>query len=334
MQMKTQNLIFICDTSALLKGYTQISNIAKKQNLTIKIPQITLNELDRIKDNKEHKENRNTHKILKNITQKDIIESSKDNALNNDDKIIKCAKNLQNKDSKIFILSEDKTFKIKFPNTLSVEEFIQKYETFSENIPNENTKIAFEKLKNNDIKTFKNILDSKEIKINAYDASGFTLLIYAIKKRNIESIKSLLNYKNIDVNKRDNSHLKMTPLAYAVQQDSIEITKILLDSNAKAYLGSKGKNKGNTPFLMASYDNRKNALHILELLIKENISINQVDSNGYSALIKAAIKGHENIAKWLVDRSIDKNLRDFKEKKALDYAKENNFTNIIKIIEG
>lgn len=333
------NKIFICDTSSLLKGYTMINDIANKQKLSLKIPKIVLDELDRIKDQKEHKENKNAHKILNNLNHKDIIKykiDSKDG--NNDDKIIACAKYLANtsnniESKNIFIISEDKTFKIKYPNTLDIYEFIAKYENYSDNIPNENTKKAFKAIEKNDKITLKKLLDSN-IKINAYDSDGFTLLIRAIKHKKIAFVESILSCENVDINKRDNSFLKITPLGHAVQQDSLNIVNILLQNGAKAYIGSKGRNKGNTPFLMACYDNRPNAIKILNALILCDISINQIDANGYSGLIKSAIKGHENITKWLLEKGIDTKLRDFNDKSALDYAIENNFTNIISLIKN
>lgn len=172
-----------------------------------------------------------------------------------------------------------------------------------------------------------------DIKINAYNSSEETLLILAIKIKDMKLIEAILKYKDVDIHKHDKSHLGMTPLAHAVQQDNISLVKLLLQYGAKPYIANKGKNRSNTPFLMACWDNKKNAIAIMEELLRYKISINQVDGNGFSAIIKASIKGHCDIAKWLLDKGADANIRDFKGKSALDHAKENAHNDIINLLE-
>ena len=75
---------------------------------------------------------------------------------------------------------------------------------------------------------------------------------------------------------------------------------------------------------MVCWDNRANAIEMLELLYSNGVSLNQVDSNGFSGLIKAAIKGHKRIIEWLLDRGADIYLRDFEGKNALEHALQHN----------
>lgn len=328
--------VFYLDTSALLHSCGLILDIAEKQKLQLMAHKVVLDELDRIKDDKNHSENKNAHKVIQSICGKIKIDNNQCQAKRNDDIIIEAAKAQSQIKREVFILTQDKTFKIKFKNSLQVCEFVERFECYKDNIPNEITKRYFEILESN-LESKEKIFDvikNKDFKVNAYNTAGFTPLILSIKRNDIDSIKLLLQKQSIDINKHDCSHLKMTPLAHATQLDNINIIKLLLNNGALAHLGNKGKNRGNTPFLIAAWDNKRNAIAILEELLKCGISINQVEGNGYSALIKASIKGHKNIVEWLLQKGADKSLRSFNSKTALDYAMENKHKVIIQMLDN
>lgn len=321
------------DTSALLKGSEQIFSILKTQRLRTIIPSIVIEELDNIKDNPSHKENRNAHKVLQHIhafETKEISKRKREQGVKNDAIIIRCAKEFH-----AWIISEDKAFPIQYDKTLTIASFRDKFESYNENIPDSIAKEFFSTLIKRDFAKAQEILESSKNthwKINAYDDKGFTPLIYAVQSSNIALVESLLCHSDIDLHKCDNAHLKMTPLAHAVQKDNIQIASVLLRAGAKAYIGNNGKNKANTPFLMVCWDNRANAIDMLELLYSNGISLNQVDSNGFSGLIKATIKGHKRIIEWLLDRGADIYLRDLVGKNALEHANERQ--DIVNILKG
>lgn len=64
---KTQEM-FIIDTNCLLSSCELILNICRTNKLKIILPKIIIDELDKIKDDKQHKENRNAHKALRTIS--------------------------------------------------------------------------------------------------------------------------------------------------------------------------------------------------------------------------------------------------------------------------
>ena len=326
------NINIIPDTSSLLKSAKQIFEIAEQNSLEIIIPKEVLDELDRIKDDSQHVENRNAHKVIADIAHFDIKRCHKSfNGKKNDDKIVECARNIN---GKVYIVSEDKTFKVKFENTLTFDEFREEFEIYHENMPNDATRVLFKHINNGDTKSALQCLQKDNIKINAYNKEGYTPLILAIKLKKFNLIEAMLQYNRIDIHKHDRTHLGMTPLAYSVQGDNIEMVKFLLKNGAKPYIANKGKNKSNTPFLMACWDNRKNAIQIMEELYCKGISLNQVDGNGYTGLIKASIKGHYRVTKWLLEKGADTKIRDFKNKSALEHAQEKNYTDIVKLLGG
>ncbi|STQ86808.1 ankryin [Helicobacter muridarum] len=328
---RNTNLSFVLDTSALLKSSNYILEIIQNIQALAIIPNVVIKELDRIKDNKTHKENRNAHKVLQAINhcKRKEIHKGKLEGDSPDEQIRHCAK-LHN----AWLVSEDKTFGIyDSEKTLKVKEFIERFQSHKDDIPNAATNELFDVIRSKDINKLDSILQEKEIKINAYDDEGFSVLIRAIKTKNIALISKIVQYDDIDLHKCDKSHLKMTPLAHATQCDMPKIVSLLLEHNAKPYICSKGANKGNTPFLMACWDNRRNAPRIMETLLNNGISINQVDNNGFSGLIKACIKGHSNIVRWLLEKGADSKIRDFENKDALTHSKENKHDKIVAMLE-
>ncbi len=327
--MQTRN-IFVVDTNCLLLSCNLIFDICRKNGFRIIIPQIVIDELDRFKDNKRHKENRNAHKAIQVINSYQCeIYTKHLNGKGPDEKIRQCASQYN-----AYIISQDKTFKSLYKQTLTIKEFQEQFATYFDDIPNFATEQLFDAIQKRDTNKVKTLLKESELKINAYDNKGLTSLIYAIKKRDLEIVNLLCEYEDIDMHKCDKSHLKMTPLAYAVQDDHVEMVILLLKYKACAYIGNKGNNKSNTPFLMACWDNRKNAIAIMELLLNSGISINQVDGNGFSGLIKACIKGHSNIVEWLLAKGADSFIRDFESRDAITHAKLNRHNKIVAMLEG
>lgn len=326
--MQTKN-IFVVDTNCLLSSCNLIFDICHRNTFQIIIPQIVIDELDRFKDNKGHKENRNAHKAIQAINDYQCkIHTKHLNGKKPDEQIRQCAIEYN-----AYIISEDKTFKAFYKQTLTTREFQEQFATYLDDIPSLATQQLFNAIQKKDIDKIKMLLKDDDLNINAYDNKGLTPLICAIKKRHLEIVNLLCKYKGIDIHKCDKSHLKMTPLAYAVQDDYAEMVALLLKHKACAYVGNKGKNKGNTPFLMACWDNKKNAIDIMELLLGSGISINQVDGNGFSGLIKASIKGHNNIVEWLLAKGADSHIRDFESKDALAHAKLNQHNTIIAMLK-
>lgn len=61
-------------------------------------------------------------------------------------------------------------------------------------------------------------------------------------------------------------------------------------------------------------------LEIVKWAIEQKAELNHQDVHGWSALHLAALKGHFECAKALVEAGADKTLRDKKEQTALDLA--------------
>jgi uncharacterized protein len=88
-----------------------------------------------------------------------------------------------------------------------------------------------------------------------------------------------------------------TPLYIACYGGNIECVRILIKYGVR--LTCEGDYN---PLCMAS---RKNRLDIIKLLIESGMDVNISTSKHPSALYEAAIGGHVNIVKYLIDRGAD-----------------------------
>ncbi|MES9849857.1 MAG: ankyrin repeat domain-containing protein, partial [Candidatus Thiodiazotropha sp.] len=92
------------------------------------------------------------------------------------------------------------------------------------------------------------------------------------------------------------------------------------------------KDKGGYSSLMLAASNNHPA--IIDLLIKAGADINQVEmTQGWTALIWAAKRGHRAAVERLLTYPADQEITDFDGKRALDWARENQFHEIVSLLE-
>lgn len=68
------------------------------------------------------------------------------------------------------------------------------------------------------------------------------------------------------------------------------------------------KNDGNMPLMVAAWENQINMVR--DLCLDKRVSLNQQDGNGYTALIKACIRGNKECRKIIEDAGADKTILD------------------------
>ena len=78
-----------------------------------------------------------------------------------------------------------------------------------------------------------------------------------------------------------------------------------------------------------------NFARVVELLIEHGADINRVDhSNGWSALIWAAKRGHTETVSVLLKHGADFSLIDDAGKSALDYAETKGYVSIVNMLQA
>ncbi|HNF57917.1 MAG TPA: ankyrin repeat domain-containing protein [Leptospiraceae bacterium] len=166
------------------------------------------------------------------------------------------------------------------------------------------------------------------IDINYTDTKGLTPLIYAVKNEDIKMLNFLLKLNGIDINKRDNFKLKNPPILYAAQKGNVQVIELLHTHGANLNSASEGKNKGNTALLIAAWDGHN---ELVKYLLKNNVNINQVDNNGYTALIKACIKNNFSLIQLLIQHKANPFIKDRQNRMAISYLSDSNSEKFLKI---
>lgn len=197
--------------------------------------------------------------------------------------------------------------------------------------------------------------------LNAYLPDGMTLLISAIKCNDPEKIKErggrripdqkvvnkikFLLENGADPNKNDNGRYCLPPISHCIQtrerygydifkiliQFGCDINKAARDECTASYLKVGKLNEGNTPLMIACWHAKKPFFY--DLCKIEGISINQQDSNGYTALTKCAVQRYnrkkkgldspknEEMYEYLISLGADTIIRDRNNHTALDWIK-------------
>lgn len=158
---------------------------------------------------------------------------------------------------------------------------------------------------------------------NCYLADGSTLIISAVDNGSApfvqrkEKIRWLIN-NGADINQRDRESKNFPPITHAIKKHDYEMFSFLLkECDANPNVGSRNpydvgkirqKNNGNTPLMVAAWENQIEM--VKDLCADERISLNQQDGNGFTALIKACIRGNKECRKIIEEAGADTTILD------------------------
>jgi ankyrin repeat protein len=160
------------------------------------------------------------------------------------------------------------------------------------------------------------------IKHSAYldivDSVGKSILYQAIQlgyndmlKLLLEDHESIIGLPLIDIRDKD-GHI---PLHYAIVKKNVIATKLLIEKGSDI---NASDNDGNSSLQLAIYSKNRD---LFDMILNTNPFINHVTTTGESALHIAINIGASKMARVLIDKGIDINLRDYEyEIGALDYA--------------
>ena len=177
------------------------------------------------------------------------------------------------------------------------------------NLKNFNNKVIFTYIKNNNIQSIKNYIDSGyDLNLNVNDY-GYTPLICVSISNQIKIAKLLLN-AGVDVNKQDNDG--DTALIWATKYNNHELVKLLLNSDADI---DKQNNVGNTALIFAVIYDR---IDIVKHLLNSGADIDKQNNGGNTALILAAYYNNCETVELLLDYGADEFILDYDNKSFYD----------------
>lgn len=327
----------VTDTSSLLKKIQLIEELSNEYS-TVIIPQIVIEELDKIKDKNTKGLASKAWQILRSISVNTNVitrDYTGDDSVNNDGKILDIAKKASEEfNCPVDIITYDTGFaaRLSGTNTAVSALFLEEYIATKQNL------LDIETLKKIDeyyADSYENIEKELGITIpnaedlNAYLPNGNTLIISALRCRvkpvyqRKAKIKWLIEH-GADVNKRDSGRYNFPPLSHVIQNNDrfpehdLELFKFLLhDCQANPNVGSRDphdsgkirqKNGGNMPLMVAAWHNKPE--FVKELCGDERTSLNQQDGNGYTALIKACGNGFLECRDIIRDAGADTKIVD------------------------
>lgn len=185
----------------------------------------------------------------------------------------------------------------------------------------------------------------------------------ALEQKDIKRMKILLD-KGFDINTQNNQ--KQNPILLATYANDIELVQFLYDNGAD--VNARDRNL-NSAFLYAGANGQLEILKIIYkkakvnevfnyyggnalipacerghvetvkfLLESTNIDVNHINNLQWTALLEVVILGNDSanyveITKLLLKHGANKYIKDSRGLRAIDYAKQKGFSNIVKLLE-
>lgn len=359
--------VAIPDTCALLKNKRLLHMLLEDYEQVI-IPSTVLNELSYQKNHGKNKKEKNIawqimtsinyyvteykERFKKMDSEGYKVEKSVCN-IENDLKIIALAKDLSKKTiGNVEIITNDIDISSRYEYAIKIDDYIAKRtKTFGFS-----TILDLDK-EYEHLESYQKIID--KLDLNLYLPDGMTLLISCITYNHKEEIKqrgkSSISKEKIhkkmrflldhgaDPNKNDNGRYCLPPLAHCIQVNDFKAFCILLeykcdynkasrDERISSYMKIGKLNEGNTPLMVACWHGQKK--YVEKLCKLPEISLNQQDSNGYTALIKCVVqrykrkikgkkyKTYEDLYYYLLKKGADPLIRDRNNQTIQDWWKK------------
>lgn len=323
--------IVVTDTSALLKNVQLIDELSREYSRVV-VPQIVIDELDRIKDRNTNNLAAKAWQILKSIGDNPNVitmdyEGEEDDG-NNDSKIVAVArKTAEEFNCKVDVITNDAGFSARLSGDETVHSlYLENYYVTKQDLMDVD---SFKKINDyyadnyDDIEEKLGVSIPNRKDINAYLSNGYTLIISVVRSKHRpmdqrkEKIRWLINH-GADINQRDCGKYYFPPLSHSIQNNDFEMFQFLLhDCKANPNIGSRNpydagrirqKNDGNMPLMIAAWDNKIS--YVMELCADERTSLNQQDGNGFTALIKACYWGWIECRDIIINAGADQKIVD------------------------
>jgi len=321
--------IIVIDTSIFINRPTILEKV-KSIFDSVVIPTTVISELNFQKDNGQPNVRQKAWLAMMSINKHATpptnitVDGSLYPGKNNDEKIVASAiRNAKaSSNNKVFMFSNDILFKFLVQNYPNIEALTPN--EFDVRFPEQSDFDAFltqefmSAVQARNAKGVQTMVDCnlEKIDVNKVDVgTGYTPLITAIRNRDYRMMETLLQIPSLNVNACDNTKYNFTPLLHTCQTKDMKAFEMLVAAGADMNAFGKGVNFGNTPLMVCAWGYFNDGL---KYLTQFDISYNQQDNNGFTALHKACIKTNIKAVEILIDK-IDSRIIDHKGKRAYDY---------------
>ena len=168
--------------------------------------------------------------------------------------------------------------------------------------------------------------------VDATDAAGRTALVAAAYGNHIAVAEALID-AGADVNTQDASQQSAYLIATSEVGDDLRLLELTLEHGADV----NAKDSYNGTGLIRAAD--RGFLRIVRRLLETDIEVDHVNRLGWTALLEAVILGggdaaHTEVVRMLVEEGgADDAIADNGGKTALDHARDNGYTEMVRILE-
>ena len=335
----------IPDTSSLINRPRIINELSRKFNY-VAIPRTVINELNHLKDqkrqyvsdrarlamnsiNNECKKEGSNIKFAEEVSDKPVY----------DDRIVDIARDLARKHTNacFYVINRDIYFSLQKDEPgivfLSMLEYDKMFGDKNATYDYDRSVAFYNAVKSKSVERASKEYAKGIVDPNLINAEkGFTPLIQAVRNKDYAMVDYLLSLPDVDLNRVDEAKYCLPPVSHAIQMYDVKIAEKLIEAGCDVNCGSTGKNYGNTPLMIAAWHGRDD---FVRKLIDAGACLNQQDSNGFTPLIKACLRGHPSSAKIILNQNkTDIDIRDREGKTALDWAYASNDLELKNLFKG
>jgi len=154
-----------------------------------------------------------------------------------------------------------------------------------------------------------------------------TSLMLAVMEGKIDLVRELLKLKPVRLQLGERDNLGATALHFAVKGGAVEITKVLLEAQARPNTKDIDQR---TPLMWAC---EHGSMECARSLAKKGAELDSKDKGHRSALLYACLNGYEGVALWLLKKGTDPNAKDVSGDSALSIAQELGLAELKKFIK-
>jgi len=313
--------IAVVDTSAIMKDLNVLDTLNGWFGRIV-IPEVCVGELTGIKDRNRRSGNGNKAWIaLQHVSARRgwVVECA-DVPGGNDARIVSLARTLAERHRCLaYIVTDDIDFSCRYDHVLRIGDIVTRIEHAQAGAAGnpESTRRFAEHYR----RDWSGYELPEGVNLDGRLPGGRTILIDTIRSHHPDREAKLdfILENGVDLDATDSEKYFLTPLAHCIQLNDLVSFRKLLDAGADFNKGSlneasdshlRVQNEGNTPLMIACWHGRRAFVELL--CAQKGICLNQQDRNGYTALIKCAIQGNQELFDYLIERGADRLIRDRK----------------------
>ncbi len=324
----------VVDTSALITRPDLLGELSEEYSCVF-VPGFVIDELKQIKNDNPNEYGHRALDLITKINRNERVRTKSYSIPSRSELMIVDIANAVSEelDCKVDIITNDVPLALKIKGCVTAETpykllFLEEYAATKQKLINIKALKQINDYYADSYDDIEDALGMKPIPIHGEEwdtilPDGSTLIIAAVDNLEVpinmrkQKIR-WLREQGADINQRDRKSKNFPALTHAIKNHDYEMFSFLLkECGADPNIGSRNpydvgkvrqKNDGNMPLMVAAWENQVEMVR--DLCDDKRTSLNQQDGNGYTALIKACIRGNIECRKIIEGAGADVTILD------------------------